>query len=230
MRHLGAAALIVWLSVWPAVAQAQTPPVGASARVRDAGGRVIAEVTFREAPDQVLIALSFPDRTLTGTHAIQIHDIGRCDPPDFASAGAIFNPLGKQHGLLNPDGPMAGDLPSLVIGPAGLSSYNTAAPLVKLASGPASLLKPGGTALVIFAQADDDRTQPEGGAGARLACGVIVQGALPAGGASQNTPPGQTSTSASDNQPNTLGALFIALGGFLLIGVGVALRQRRLRV
>jgi Cu/Zn superoxide dismutase len=40
----------------------------------------------------------------------------RCDPPDFATAGGIFNPSGKQHGLRNPDGPMAGDLPNLVVG------------------------------------------------------------------------------------------------------------------
>ena len=73
---------------------------------------------------------------------------------------------------------MAGDMPSLVIGPAGLGGYNTSAPLAKLSAGPASLLRPGGTSLVIFAQVDDDQTQPEGNAGARIACGVIVAGDL----------------------------------------------------
>jgi Cu-Zn family superoxide dismutase len=230
MRYVGAAALLVWLSVWPGVAaaQPQTLPVGANALVRDAGGRVIAEVTFREAPDQVLIALSFPDRALTGTHGIQIHANGRCDPPDFASAGGIFNPFGKQHGLLNPDGPMAGDLPSLVIGTSGLTSYNTTAPLVKLGSGgPATLLKPGGTSLVIYAQTDDDRTQPEGSAGARIACGVIVQGPLQAGASAQINLATQPAATSNDSR---LGALFVALGGIVLIGVGVALRQHRLRL
>jgi Cu-Zn family superoxide dismutase len=179
---------------------------------------VVAEVTLREAPDQVLIALTFPDRTLTGTHAIQIHDTGRCDPPDFASAGGIFNPFGKQHGLLNPDGPMAGDLPSLVIGPSGLSSYNTAAPLAKLGSGgPASLLRPGGTSLVIFAQADDDHSQPDGNAG---------PGPLDASASGQISPSAQSSATGESR----FGTVFIALGGLLLIGVGVALRQRRLRL
>ena len=86
----------------------------------DPNGRLIATATFREATDQVLINLTFPDRAaLSGTHGIQIHEAGRCDPPSFASAVAVFNPFGKPHGLLNPDGPMAGDIPSLVIGPAG---------------------------------------------------------------------------------------------------------------
>ena len=149
-----------------AEAQAQPPSVGASAQLHDAAGKVIATATFRELPDEVLINLAFPDRTaLTGTHALQIHDTGRCDPPDFSSAGPIYNPLGKQHGLLNPDGPMAGDLPSLVIGPAGLAAYNTAAPLVRLTAGAAPLIRPGGTSLVMLAQADDDQSQPEGNAG-----------------------------------------------------------------
>ncbi len=228
MRHVGAAAIALGLSLLPAVAigQAQPASLGASAQVRDAGGRLIASVTLREAPDQVLINLSFPGRALTGVHGLQIHENGRCDSPDFASAGGIFNPFRKQHGLLNPDGPMAGDLPSLVIGSSGLGSYNTAAPLVKLGSGgPSSLLKPGGTSLVIFAQADDDRTQAEGGAGARLACGVIGAGPLGADGAASAVLSPQLP--ATDTRQ---GALLIALGGILLIGVGVALRQRRLRL
>jgi Cu/Zn superoxide dismutase len=111
----------------------------------------------------------------------------RCDPPDFATASGIFNPSGKQHGLRNPDGPMAGDLRNLVVGPSGLSNYNTAAARVKLEPGEqAALLKPGGTSLVIYAQTDDDRTQPEGGAGPRIACGVIVAG--PSGVLSRHRP------------------------------------------
>ncbi len=172
---------------------------------------MIATATFREATDQVLINLTFPDRAaLTGTHGVQIHELGRCDPPSFASAGGIFNPFGKPHGLLNPGGPMAGDVPSLVIGPAGVGVYNTAAPLVKLATGPAALLRPGGTSLVIFERIDDDLTQPEGNAGARIACGAIVA-EIPA------------TSSASDRAPSlSIGGL-----GVLLIGAGLLLHRRK---
>jgi Cu-Zn family superoxide dismutase len=230
MRYVCASALLVLLNVWPALASAQAqgqpPGVGAVASVRDQGGRSIATVTFREAPDAVLINLTFPDRTLTGTHGIQIHENGRCDLPDFASAGGIFNPFGRQHGLLNPDGPMAGDLPSLVMGLSGLAQYNTVAPLLKVGAGPAALLKPGGTSVVIYAQVDDDHTQPEGGAGARIACGVILPGPLPAGGAA----PAVVVSQANESRPNAIGTWIIALGGILLIGVGVALRLRRIRL
>src|SRR5579859_7253401 len=107
MRYVCAVAAL-GLSVWPTVAGAQAQPtsVGAYAMVRDAVGKSVAAVTFREAPDQVLVELTFTDRSLTGTRAIQIHENGRCDPPDFSTAGGIFNPAGKQHGLLNSDGPM----------------------------------------------------------------------------------------------------------------------------
>jgi superoxide dismutase, Cu-Zn family len=192
-----------------AAAQAQTPPIGASAQLVDTSGQVVAQASFREAPDQVLISLAFPDRSaFVGMHAIQIHEVGRCDPPEFSSAGGIFNPFGKQHGLKNPGGPMAGDVPSLSISPGGVSGYNTSAPLVKLGQGPASLLRPGGTSLVIFAQADDDQSQPEGNAGARIACGVIV-------------PAGPNANDALD----PLTAFLIAVLGVLVISAGIVLRR-----
>ena len=194
------------------------PPVGASAQLLDANARLVAVATFREAQDEVLVNLTFPDRNaLTGTHALQIHEFGRCDPPGFASAGGIFNPFNKQHGLLNADGPMAGDLPSLVISSAGIGGYNTSAPLVKLTTGPAALLRPGGTSLLIFAQPDDDKSQPDGNVGARLACGVIVAG-----------PPGANTASApgsAQRRPDLTDTLMIALVGGLLVATGVLMRR-----
>jgi Cu-Zn family superoxide dismutase len=226
VRLLGLALIALLVSPLLAGAQGQPPNQGASAQLYDQTGRLIATASFREATDQVLISLAFPDRTaLTGTHGIQIHEIGRCDLPNFASAGGIFNPFGKQHGLLNTAGPMAGDLPSLVIGPAGVALYNTAAPLVKLSAGPTALLKPGGTSLVIFDKIDDDLTQPEGNAGTRVACGVIVAGAPVAGSAPQFSATASTSSQRSDVPV----ALLIGGLGALLIGAGLVLRRQQAR-
>jgi Cu-Zn family superoxide dismutase len=211
--------------LWPVLAGAQAPPV-ASALLHDAAGRLIATATFREASNQVLINFAFPDRAaLTGTHAIQIHTVGRCDPPDFASAGGIFNPFGKQHGLKNGAGPMAGDLLNLTIGPTGLVAYNTSAPLATLSPGPASLMRLGGTSLVIFAQPDDDQTQPDGNAGARIACGAIVPGDAGLTTATAGLAAALTQPATSGGNPDLPTAVLIAALGVLLIGAGVILRR-----
>jgi Cu-Zn family superoxide dismutase len=228
MRYVRALGLVLIAGgaaiVQPALAaSAQTPAVTAAAEVRDASGRLIATVALREVSDQVLLNFTFPDRSaLTGAHAIHIHETGRCDSADFATAGGIFNPFGKQHGLKNSSGPMAGDILSLIIGPSGLSGYNTSAPLARLSPGPASLLRPGGTSIVLFAQVDDDQSQPEGNAGARLACGVIVAGDL---ASSASSSVGRTLSAANGADLDLPSAILIVVLGALLIASGIYLRR-----
>jgi hypothetical protein len=102
-------------------------------------------------------------------------------------------------------------LPNLVIGPAGVSVYNLAAAHVTLGSGPGSLLGGQGTSLVIFAQPDDDTSQPEGNAGARVACGVIAGGSTPV-----------------NSWPDLNHAVAIGGMGALMIVAGVVLRRPQL--
>jgi Cu-Zn family superoxide dismutase len=103
--------------------------------------------------------------------------VGRCDPPDFTSAGGHFNPQVRQHGRQNPLGPHAGDLPNLVVGADGAVNAAVIAPDVTLGSpvNSHSLFPPAGTALVIHAKPDDGTTDPAGNAGPRIACGVITR-------------------------------------------------------
>jgi Cu-Zn family superoxide dismutase len=109
-----------------------------------------------------------------GRHGMHIHAAGTCTPPDFTSAGSHFNPQGKKHGLENPEGPHAGDLPDLVVGPDGTGKAEVVATQVSLEpTGATTLLQPEGTALVIHANPDDQKADPAGNAGARIACGVI---------------------------------------------------------
>jgi len=108
-----------------------------------------------------------------GEHAIHIHQNAKCDPPDFKSAGPHFNPAGKKHGLENPAGPHAGDMPNFTVKPDGASKQTVIAKGVMLGNGANSVFSNGGTALVIHAKADDMRTDPAGNAGDRIACGVI---------------------------------------------------------
>jgi superoxide dismutase, Cu-Zn family len=110
-----------------------------------------------------------------GPHGIHIHENGKCDPPDFASAGGHFNPSGKQHGEQNPNGPHEGDIGNLLVKANEMADVAFIAKNATLAEGPASILKPGGTSLVLHADPDDMQTDPSGSSGARIACGVITR-------------------------------------------------------
>lgn len=107
-----------------------------------------------------------------GLHGIHVHSVGRCDPPDFASAGAHWNPLGRKHGLNNPAGPHAGDLPNVEVAASGVLS----ATVTLAGASMDKLLDADGAALVIHAQNDDYVTDPSGNSGARIACAVLRPG------------------------------------------------------
>jgi Cu-Zn family superoxide dismutase len=101
-----------------------------------------------------------------GKHAIHIHEAAKCDGPDFKTAGAHFNPAGKQHGLKNPMGPHAGDFPNFTV-----NSLGEAKTVVK--GGKATLADHGDHAIIIHAKEDDMKSDPAGNAGDRIACGIM---------------------------------------------------------
>ena len=98
--------------------------------------------------------------------APHIHAVGTCEPPAFASAGGHFNPGNKKHGHKNPEGAHAGDLPNLTVGADGAGRLEATAAGV-------TLKDIAGLALVVHADPDDEKTDPTGNSGARVACGVI---------------------------------------------------------
>jgi Cu-Zn family superoxide dismutase len=94
---------------------------------------------------------------------------GKCDPPDFASAGGHWNPTGHQHGMKNPAGPHAGDMPNLDVGSDGRGHL-----VFTLPGGTyEGLMDEDGAAIVVHAKPDDLTTDPSGNSGGRIACGVF---------------------------------------------------------
>ncbi len=156
------------------VGTACAPALGATTDLRDKDGQSVGSATFAERSDGGVSVSITITKLPSGQHGWHIHTTGKCDGPDFASAGGHFNPETKQHGAQNPQGPHAGDLGNLTVGSDGKAKVEFVAKAVTLQEGrPSSLFKTDGTALVIHANADDEKTDPAGNSGARIACGVI---------------------------------------------------------
>ena len=147
----------------------------AQAVLKDRGGVQVAAATFTEGSAGVRIQLT-ASGLRPGAKGIHIHTVGKCEPPDFTSAGAHFNPIDRKHGRQNPEGAHAGDLPNLIVSDTGSASFDVTSKTVTLQTGsPTSLFGPDGTSLVIHAEQDDEKTDPAGNSGARIACGVITR-------------------------------------------------------
>ena len=108
-----------------------------------------------------------------GIHGLHAHAVGRCDAPEFTTAGPHWNPANRKHGTNNPAGPHAGDMPNVEVAANGTLGTTLVLPGASMAS----LLDADGAALVLHAAADDYATDPSGNSGARIACAVIQPGA-----------------------------------------------------
>jgi Cu-Zn family superoxide dismutase len=131
--------------------------------LQNAKGESIGTAKLSEASKGVDIALDVKDLP-PGKKGMHLHETGKCDGPDFKSAGGHLNPEGKEHGLKNPKGSHEGDMPVITVDKDGKSTSKVTAPNAKLAD-------LHGKALVIHEKEDDQMTMAS--SGGRIACGVI---------------------------------------------------------
>jgi Cu-Zn family superoxide dismutase len=147
------------------------PGRSAVAVLHDAKGAEVGRATASEVQGGLRVTLEVHGLP-PGDHGAHLHTVGRCDPPDFASAGGHWNPLGAHHGALNPAGPHMGDLPNLVVATDGRATLGVNVPGATMEG----LLDADGSAMVVHAGRDDMMSDPSGNSGGRIACGVFQAG------------------------------------------------------
>ncbi|KAJ8962018.1 hypothetical protein NQ314_005800 [Rhamnusium bicolor] len=109
-----------------------------------------------------------------GLHGFHIHEFGD-NTNGCISAGAHFNPHGKEHGGPGHDVRHVGDLGNVEAGDDGVAKINIKDKTISL-GGAHNII---GRTVVVHADPDDlgqgghELSKSTGNAGARLACGVI---------------------------------------------------------
>ncbi len=174
MKALLIAVTVLALTVSPPAAFARKMAT-ASAEIVNVAGDVVGKAVFEQTPTGVLIFVEARDLP-PGPHGIHLHAVGSCTP-DFKAAAGHINPDEVAHGLRHPDGPDNGDLPNLYVAADGTvqAEFFTTRVSVRGRAGqnPPALLDENGSAIIIHDMPDDHMSQPIGGAGGRIGCGVV---------------------------------------------------------
>lgn len=168
MRVASIACFAALIAATTASAQSLDAEPAASVDIADAKGQRVGRVYLRDTAEGLQLQ-GATIRQTAGTYGFHLHMTGRCDAPGFESAGEHWNPTGKAHGTGAADGPHLGDLSNLTIGADGRGR------IMQVIAGAtlAQLMDRDGAALIIHTAPDDNVTQPGGGSGARMACGVV---------------------------------------------------------
>ena len=133
-------------------------------------GSEVGHAHFQQGAIGTLMTVKI-DNLPEGAKGFHVHSVGTCEHEHgFKTAeGHVGKSDDTAHGFLNENGPEKGDLPNLYIHEDGTNKTELFLPQLNVDE----LLDEDGSSLMIHENADDHMTQPIGGAGARIACGVI---------------------------------------------------------
>jgi Cu-Zn family superoxide dismutase len=169
----------------------------ASSQIFNAKGELVGTATFSQSASGVKVTLRV-QKLSQGEHMVHLHENGKCEAPDFKSAGNHFDPKrspmddapdhrlhhmhNKYHHTHYKHEDMkhgsdqhkpAGDLPNIKVQQDGTGTLTATLSELTLDKGHNSLLKQGGTAIVIHAGANGKSTIPNVDYKTRIACGVV---------------------------------------------------------
>ncbi|GLQ61156.1 superoxide dismutase[Cu-Zn] [Gluconobacter cerinus] len=147
----------------------------ATASLTGTDGKTVGTAQITEAPRGVVLHIEVSGLT-PGWHGMHFHEKGNCSAPAFTSAGShVHTTKPVTHGLLNAGENDSGDLPNIFAGSDGTAKAEVYSTFVSLKGndGRPALLDADGSSLVIHASADDYQSQPIGGSGLRVICGVV---------------------------------------------------------
>ncbi|GAA4014398.1 superoxide dismutase family protein [Sphingomonas swuensis] len=161
-------ALIATLAVAGCATPMDAPSSAVALPLIGSSGQAIGTVRMWETPGAVSFRVEANGLSV-GRKGLHVHSVGRCVGPAFTSAGGHWNPASRKHGLANPAGPHAGDLPNVPVAANGALRET----VVLNGASLATLRDGDGSALVLHAGEDDNVTDPSGNSGDRVACAVI---------------------------------------------------------
>lgn len=125
-------------------------------------------VHFTATADGVRISGEISGLT-PGKHGFHIHEFGDCSSADPKCHGGHFNPEKKKHGGPASEERHVGDLGNITADDSGKATIHAMDKLIAL-SGPHSII---GRAVIIHGGTDDEKSDPAGNAGPRIAGGVV---------------------------------------------------------
>ena len=159
----------------PAPAPAAPPSPVATAALKNAEGADAGLVTAFKGPKGLILRVEGKGWP-AGWHAVHLHAVGSCEAPGFTSAGGHVNHAAgpRPHGLLNTNGgPDLGDLQNIYAAADGAAHADVYLAWEGLNAKEDEYVDANGMSFVVHANPDDYVSQPIGGAGARIACGVF---------------------------------------------------------
>ena len=137
-------------------------------------GNSVGEAVFQQGTIGAMVNIKVKGLP-AGKHGLHLHTLGTCEHDhDYKTAEGHIDPSDKEHGYFNASGPEVGDLPNLYVHEDGTAQVELFLPQINVSGYGTVLLDDDGSSVMIHEGPDDHTTQPIGGSGARIACGVIT--------------------------------------------------------